>query len=502
LSFSPAAHELERFRVLIGERLGLRFDDNRLAALAGLLRDRAGASRVSCAQYLDDLAANRASNADLQSLAADLTVTETYFFRNADQFAALVEVALADRLAVADPQWPVHVLSAGCASGEEPYSLAMVVREHLAAAAGRVRITAVDVNPVMLEKAARAVYSAWSLRDTSAEMQARWFKQDGGAFLLSPAIRSAVTFEPRNIAREDADFWRAGRFDIVFCRNLLMYFTPEQAQATVARIAGSIVPGGYFFLGHAETLRGLSNDFRLCHTHGTFYYQRKQDAPGVRAVDASEIELVSPALPPIDATWIETIQRAAERINALAAMPAVSAGAPTAAENRPRLDLQGALDSVRNERYGQALQQLDALPQSYARDPDVLLLKAVALSHSGALRAAESVCRELVDSDDLNAGAHYVLALCREGTGDLRGALDHDQVATYLDPGFAMPRLHMGLLARRLGDRAAARRELEQAIALLQREDAARLLLFGGGFKREALVALCRAERDACEERP
>ena len=132
-------------------------------------------------------------------------------------------------------------------------------------------------------------------------------------------------------------------------------------------------------------------------------------------------------------------------------------------------------------------------PES-ARDPDALLLRAVLLSHSGQLDAAEKVCAELLAQDDLDAGAHYLLALCREGAGDRQGARDHDQAATYLDPGFAMPRLHLGLLARRAGDREGARRDLASALALLEQEDAARLLLFGGGFRREALIALCRAE--------
>ena len=102
----------------------------------------------------------------------------------------------------------------------------------------------------------------------------------------------------------------------------------------------------------------------------------------------------------------------------------------------------------------------------------------------------------------MNAGAHYLLALCREGAGDSSAAAERDQVATYLDPAFAMPRLHLGLLARRKGDRERAREELGQALLLLQREDASRLLLFGGGFGREALSALCRAEILACGGRP
>jgi chemotaxis protein methyltransferase CheR len=119
------------------------------------------------------------------------------------------------------------------------------------------------------------------------------------------------------------------------------------------------------------------------------------------------------------------------------------------------------------------------------------------LTHSGNLTAAENVSAQLLAQDELNTGAHYLLALCRESAGDRQGALDHDQAAIYLDPSFAMPRLHLGLMARRAGDWEGAQRELSQALLLLKREDASRLLLFGGGFGREALIGLCRAELDS-----
>jgi len=101
---------------------------------------------------------------------------------------------------------------------------------------------------------------------------------------------------------------------------------------------------------------------------------------------------------------------------------------------------------------------------------------------------------QLLECDELNSGAHYLLALCRESAGDSQGALEHDRAAVYLDPSFAMPRLHLGLMARRAGDAQTAHRELGQALVLLKREDTSRLLLFGSGFGRDALIALCLAE--------
>jgi chemotaxis protein methyltransferase CheR len=129
----------------------------------------------------------------------------------------------------------------------------------------------------------------------------------------------------------------------------------------------------------------------------------------------------------------------------------------------------------------------------------VLLHAAVVEAHRGRLAEADAACQRLLTADAFNAGAHYVLALCREAGGEHARAEHHDQVAIYLDPSFAMAHLHLGLQARRRGDRAAARRTLEHAITLLQREAEARLLLFGGGFSRDSLVGLCRTEIEGLE---
>lgn len=494
----PDASEVIHFRALIAERLGLHFDESKLGNLAKILHHRAQSKGEACAQYLSHLVAAHHNAEELYRVASELTVTETYFLRNVDQFNACTEVALPERLAANGGQ-PIRLLSAGCASGDEPYSLAIVACEHFPHALHRFAITALDVNPAMLEKAARARYTHWSLRDFPAELKARWFTPEGDSFILKDDIRKMVTFEQRNLAQEAPDFWQPSSLDIVFCRNVLMYFTPEQAQAVIARMARALVPGGYFFMGHAETLRGLSNDFHLCHTHGTFYYQRKES---MAVSEQLALPLVfslpvrwQPSAVLGDTAWIAEIQRASDRIQALSVPLADTVLAPAlSADQWPTPNLHRALEYLHHERYDQTLEQLSALPATQALDPDVLLLKAVSLSHSGALGAAQAACRVLLEQDELNAGAYYVLALCCEGTGDFLGAVENNQTATYLDPSFAMPRLHLGLLARRRGEALGAQRDLAQALLLLQKEDVSRLLLFGGGFKREALIALCRAE--------
>ena len=260
--------QVERFRTLVANRVGLQFEDARVAWLADVLRRRMGVNGQPAEAYLARLQAE-APRSELGALAQELTVAETYFFRNIDQFHALREHVLPQRWHERGPHRCLRILSAGCASGEEAYSIAMTLRELPSDAAREASIRAVDLNPAVIDKARRARYTAWALRETSPALQQRWFRPDGPDLVLDDTIRSAVTFEERNLAEDDAELWSPGAYDLVFCRNVLMYFTPQGAQAVAARIARALAPGGYLFLGHAETLRGLSQAFHLRHTHGS-----------------------------------------------------------------------------------------------------------------------------------------------------------------------------------------------------------------------------------------
>jgi chemotaxis protein methyltransferase CheR len=505
--------DVGRFREIVARRFGLRFDDARLGQLAEVLGRRLDSTRDEPSVYLNRIASPRLAQDEARALAGELTVSETYLFRNIEQFRALSEVALPARMNARSASRRLRLLSAGCASGDEAYSIAILIHDLPGLAGWDVSIRGVDVSPPVIEKAAQAHYSAWALRETPADLQKRFFRPEGQGFSLAPEIRAMVTFLERNLIEEDEALWQRETLDIVFCRNMLMYLTPEAARGVVERISQSLAPGGFLFLGHAETLRCLSRDFHLQHTHGTFYYRRRE---AHERGGAGEVELAPnpvrvqrydppPSIGP-DTSWVENIRRASERVQSLTSASSSASGTATpeavaaeAAAPGARANLIVAVDLLRGERYAEAQAMLGQLPPELARDPDTLLLKAVLLTHGGDLSSAEEVCRELLAADEMNAGAHYLMALCREDAGASRSAVEHDQLAVYLDPEFAMPRLHLGLLARRAGDISAARRELEQALSLLQREDASRLLLFGGGFGREALVTLCRAELARCQ---
>jgi chemotaxis protein methyltransferase CheR len=492
--------DVSRFRGIITSRLGLYFDDTKLTMLADLLRRRLDIRRWSSQLYFGKLE-HEPSADECRALARALTIAETSFFRNADQFRAFTEVVLPECLRTRASTKTLRILSAGCASGEEAYSIAILIREALVDPSWNVTIRAVDVNPDALERAARACYTNWALRETPAAIRQKWFRSDGNVFILDSAIRNAVKFDERNLVEDGADLWQAGAYDIVFCRNVLMYFTPDKARTVVARITEALASDGYLFLGHAETLRGLSESFHLQHAHNAFYYQRKEITDRRQSTSAAT-NIVSDTPAPsiaevVDSadTWVEAVQKAAQRIESLA-----EASAPTQIQSTapvPQYELGSVLDLVQRERFAEALERIRAFPAESMRDPDVMLLRAALLTHSGQLTAAAETCRQLLTIDDLSAGAHYLLALCHEGVGDRLRAIEYDRIAIYLDPGFAMPYLHLGLLARRASDSQGAREAFTRALTLLRTEDASRLLLFGGGFSRDALLALCGAELNA-----
>jgi chemotaxis protein methyltransferase CheR len=517
----PAASQVERFRTSIVRRLGLRFDDARLASLAELLSRRADRSSTSVETYLGGLEAGLASRAELRSLAEELTVTETYFFRNVEQFHALRELVLPARARARSQAAPegsrrLRILSAGCASGEEVYSLAILIRDQPELVGFEVDVLGIDVNPAALARAARGRYAAWSFRETPADVQERCFERDGRELVISAALRATVRFSERNLLDPDPAFWQPAVFDVVLCRNVIMYFPVELQRAVIERLTASLVPGGYLFLGHAETMRGLSPDYHLRHTHGTFYYQRRENGQPREEIDpwreaAGSTDSPPPGprsspapLPPsasmpglADDSWVETIRRASERIAALSSGRGAEA-ATSSSSSTPSWTLATIVELISQERFDDARAALTAAPAGAAETADALLLRAVLLTHGGDLAAAEEVCGRVLALDELSAGAHYLSALCREHDGDRRGAVEHDRVAAYLDPAFAMPRLHLGLLARRAGQPEVARRALEEALDLLERENSSRLLLFAGGFGRDALMTLCRAELASC----
>jgi chemotaxis protein methyltransferase CheR len=456
------------FRELLARWLGWTFDDKDAAQLDPVLRERAATAGLSREAYLSRLGYGGWDD-EVAELAERLSITETYFFRHGEQFRALRETALPDRIDARRTQRALRMLSVACSSGEEAYTLAIVGREVQPGPDWIVSVTGLDANPAMLRKAAAARYAAWSLRETPQVVRDRWFSTTDGGFEVDPEIRALVRFARHNVADDDPALWHAGQYDVIFCRNLLMYLTRAVAGTLVRRMTAALAPGGYLFLGHTDSLGSRPEGLEPRHSHQTFYYQRFDQA----------------AVPPA-----ATLPRPA----------------PPAETPRPPLPVteedayNRAIGLLHADRFADALDLITARLPGRPKPRDALL-HGVLLVQTGRLDEAVVVGRRLVETDGLNADAHQLLGLCLEGQQAVDDAIAHYRLAAYLDPAFALARLRLGQLARRRGEDRPAAADLEQALSLLALEHEERITLFGGGFGRMALTVLCRSELDACGAR-
>lgn len=489
---------LPRLRALLAARLGLQFDDRQDDWLAAALARVAGAAGPARFLAQMELAPSRDR---LDALAAELTVGETFFFRHPEQLDALrfdmlprmTRRALADAALSGPAPRALRVLSAGCASGEEAYTLAITMQRAGVQMQGvDWDILAIDLNPAAIARAMAARYGEWSLRATPPELRELWFrraepgadavpgKASGkvadddrpGLWTPIPAIRERVRFEQRHLGLPDAAFWTPDRFDVIFCRNVLMYLEPAALRQAIRNLTGALAPGGVLFVGHAETLRGHTDALTLRQAQGCFFYQRE----------------TGPATPPARTAPHERLMRDA------------SAGSGDAG-----IGLDHCIPpswpypwSTVAAAPGQARPTNEAPDAAADRDAEQALLdEALRLIEAGQLDDGLRACARLstpAAPPALLAEALYLQALAMEERGELPSAEWHHQRAAAKDAGFAMPHLRLGLLARRRGEIVAARRELRRALELLDGESATRLRRFGGGFERDDLRRLCRDE--------
>ena len=460
---TPARTPLVRFVALVEQRLGLHYEQAQWGELETLLAERAAGG---VERYLEQLAAP-SSQAEWKTLAERLTVGETYFLRHPTQLETLVDQVLPT---FARQTSTIRVLCAGCSTGEEPYSIALLARERGRVDSSRLRILGIDVNPRAIAHARRACYSPWSLRAVPSAMRQQWFQRTPEGFALQPHVRDQVIFEERNLLEEASAFWAPGSFHAILCRNVILYFPQDVIRKIIARMAQALVPGGYLFMGPSETLRGISEEFELLRGGDAFYYRLKPPAP-----------------PSVSVAQAVPAPEAAQRVAARAPTP------PPVPDG-----LEGVLQLLEAERYTDAWALLESLSQSAS--PKALLLRAVLHLHAGRLSQAEQLGRQLVTASATEAPAYYLLGLCLEQSGDEAGARGRYAASVRAEPTFALAHLRAGSLARRAGDMVEARVALRMAVSLLPQEKPLHLSLFGGGFGRHGLMQVGLQELQACTE--
>lgn len=266
--------EYQAFCVFLREACGIMLGDNKhylvSSRLAPLMQQR-GLGDMGA--LLAALKSNRPAGL-MQQVIDAMTTNETSWFRDGFLFDALGHSLFSE---FAQRREPLRIWSAACSSGQEPYSISMAVHEFNEQNPGRTlqgtQILATDISPSMLRIAESGVYDAASLsRGMSPERQQKYFRPHGRNFTLRADIRKRVSFREFNLTQNCQSL---GKFDMVFCRNVLIYFASELKRDIIGRIVPILSPGGYFFVGAAETLASHTEAFDMQRIPGGFVYKLK-----------------------------------------------------------------------------------------------------------------------------------------------------------------------------------------------------------------------------------
>jgi chemotaxis protein methyltransferase CheR len=280
MSLELTEREHRLFSEWLGEEFGLHFGPEKRDILRSRLEPRrAELGLDSFEQLYFHLKFHPERKVECERLIPHLTNNESYFFRESAQLEVLTDEIFetVKERATREGRKEIRILSAACASGEEPYTLAMLASDSgLFPAPWVVKVTGVDLDPQALERARAARYTANAFRRVDESIRERHFSTcEDGSWALSPGIRKMVEFRRANLVDEDWARSLPGQ-DIVFCRNVLIYFAEESMRRAVEGLYRALLPGGYLFLGHAESLSRIPTRLEPQRRPGAIFYRRPE----------------------------------------------------------------------------------------------------------------------------------------------------------------------------------------------------------------------------------
>lgn len=460
---------LSRLSDFVESQIGLHFPRERWRDLErgiAVVAREAGYKEVQA--YIHWLLAAPLTRTQIEGLASHLTVGETYFFREKRSLDILEQQILPELLrARGESERHLRIWSAGCCSGEEPYSIAMLLDRLIPDfEKWNVTILATDINPLFLRKAAQGVYGEWSFRDTPDWLRERYFtRRSDGRFEIQPRIQRMVTFSYLNLAEDSYPSLvnSTNAMDVILCRNVLMYFTQERARKVVDKLHHSLVDGGWLITSPAETSAVLFSAFTAVAFPGAFLY-RKMAAGGPWTVTVRH-----------QTPWYDEEATAPRAPSEFAAFSvAQSAFAP----------------EMLHEASGEQAKEAEDADSPEDDERGTPWRNARACANEGRLAEAVEWCEKAIAADKLNPAHYYLLAAICQEQGQSETAERSLGRALYLEPDFALAHFALGNLCLSGGRQREARRHFGNALSLLRACPTDTLLPESDGLSAGRLVEI------------
>jgi chemotaxis protein methyltransferase CheR len=474
-------NEFRSFRDLIAGRSGIYFDPGKQELLKdNLLQRMADCGLSTFADYFNLLSSPDGTK-EFDHLLNLITIPETYFFRDRGQFRALEHFVIPEIVKKKTyPGASLRIWSAGCSTGEEPYTIAMILA---AGTVGRpIQILATDVSQHALKAAREGVYTDRSVRDMPQEYLNRFFTKKGDQYLLDESIKQMVEFRYFNLVSEPYPLREMSGWDIIFCRNVTIYFQAEATRKVIHNFYLSLREGGYLFAGYSESLRYITDEFNTVQMEGAFFYQKgvpqktvRKKARKIRGRRASTAGITREKKPKagagLNSDEIEQICATAKEL----------------------------LEMGQPERASEILNPY--LREATAPESVVLLQAEIALNR-GDLDKALQLCERLVQREPLSIAGHYLLGIIYRTWEDEARAIEEFRKVLYLEPEHALARFNLGDLYSQVGQFDEARVEYANVVRLLEKRPESLDDRFAGGFSPALLIDTCLSKIKALETGP
>ena len=434
------------------DETGLEYYVNREDDLAQRLQKRLTARGMTRArEYLNLLRRTDAeAKAEWDILIDAVTIGETYFFRYPEQFDALREQILPELLRRNAATRRLNIWCAGCSNGAEPHTLAILLQRDFGDLLRdwQISILGTDINERFLQQARGAWYQSWALRTLDEASRRLWFEYDASThrYTLKPGYRKNVRFASHNMIQEEPPLPESGHWDMVFCRNVLIYFDAPTIRQQILRFAGSLQSGGYLFLGHAEPgqVPEMGRLFETVRLPGALLYRRRKEGEVEDSTAFYRQQDYSSFLPaPAEAPALPW---------APMELPDLPQTVLPSASRPPDIPIQKATDSPEATRI--TIRRL--LDNGQAQEAE---------SQLSALLAPVATGKSTLRHDPV---LHYYHALSLEQLerwDEVEKALRR---TLYLDRSFLLAHYHQALLAERNGEMDRAARSLDTVLKLLQ----------------------------------
>lgn len=482
---------LSRFSEFLAQQVGLHFPKERwpdlLRGIKAAAREFGFHDADACMQWLLSTPLDRNR---IETLACYLTVGETYFFRDPQAFNALQTHILPTLIQFRRQHGKMlRIWSAGCSTGEEAYSLAILIQRLIPDfRQWHICILGTDINPYALAKAEAGVYSEWSFRNAPDWLKSGYFRVTGKRhYEIIPSVRKMVTFTYLNLMEESYPSLvnNTNAIDIIFCRNVLMYFKPALIAQVVRRHCLSLMDGGWLVVSPAEVqviAEAMIDALEAVDFSDAVLYRK--NVPHAAQSSAAPF-LAGPE--PAEQTVIRSVKQPASR-----ATPITADKTPSASRT---LAYQHALDLYQQGQYDEAAAQavtLLANPQTKLKATSLL---AKIHANQGNLDKARQWCGQTIDANPLDPLGHYLLAivLLEQGVDGSRQELKR---TLELDPGFVLAHFTLGNLYRQQGRRREAAKHFDDALRLLDTHAPEQILPETEGMTAGRLAEIINTMRD------